>query len=221
MKRRQLSLDDCVANDSTDKRPCVSATSTSRTIYTVGHSARSFDEFVVLLVDARIDVLVDVRSYPRSRTCPQFNQDHLATRLDGTNAAWPRYTHMPALGGYRHATKAALATSRHTAITHRSFASYAMHMSTLEFRDALAHLEALAEHKRVAFFCKECVFWRCHRKMISDALVVAGWSVLHLGVSNAIAPKPHSLWDIARVDANGEIVYDKKSAVSAAILVKQ
>lgn len=168
----------------------------SATVYTVGHSTRSLDDFVALLHREGIRALVDVRAFPMSRRHPHFNQESLAVSLGAHGIA---YRHAPALGGRRRPR----ANSPNLAWRNESFRAYADHMSTPSFREAITELIAGAHHVRTTVMCAEAVPWKCHRSLIADALVARGCEVRH--VLDASTDQ-HDLMDIARVE-NGEITY--------------
>jgi uncharacterized protein (DUF488 family) len=136
-------------------------------VWTIGHSTRTLDEFMGLLKAHRLQRLVDVRTVPRSRHNPQFNKSTLPAAL---RSAGIKYTHMPGLGGLRHARP----DSRNTAWRNLSFRGYADYMQTADFVEALDRLIELAKKERVAIMCAEAVPWRCHRSLVADALLVRG-----------------------------------------------
>lgn len=162
------------------------------TIYTVGHSTRTEDELLALLRVPAIELLVDVRAFPSSRRHPQFNRGALATWLPAAGIA---YRHVPALGGRR--TPAP--DSPNGGWREPAFQGYADHMGSPEFRRALADLEGAARHAPTVIMCAEAVWWRCHRRLIADALVAQGWPVEHLGDDQAV----HRLTEFAVVDPDG------------------
>lgn len=173
-----------------------------REIFTIGHGARSWEEFTSLLTAADISVLVDVRRYPQSRRHPHFSRERLEESLPcgGITYEWWGET----LGGRR---KGDGSHNRHVAWRNASFRSYAAHMETQEFRDSLLDLEERSMSSRVAIMCAETLWWRCHRRLISDALVVDGRDVVHLGLGQ---DRPHSLTPGARVESNGTLVYEDR-----------
>jgi uncharacterized protein (DUF488 family) len=173
----------------------------SGTIWTIGHSTRSIEAFLGLLATHGIEQLVDVRLIPYSRRNPQFNSEALQASL---TAAGPRYEPMPALGGRRKPCP----DSPNSGWRNASFRGYADYMQTDEFSRALEELMAYGGKKRTAIMCAEAVPWRCHRSLIADALVSAGWDVCHI-VSNA-KPKPHELTSFAML-AHGRLVYPASS----------
>jgi uncharacterized protein (DUF488 family) len=158
-------------------------------LLTVGHSTRSFEEFVELLRAHGVRCLVDVRRFPRSRAHPQFNKAALARRLPARGIA---YRHVEALGGRR----APAADSPNAGWRNRSFRGYADYMSTSDFREALASLRTLARRKRTAILCAEALPWRCHRWLLSDALLAEGVEVEHILGSSAA--RPHRMSAFAR-----------------------
>ena len=169
-------------------------------IRTVGHGARPVEELVAILGSAGVDTLVDVRRFPGSRRHPQFGRDALAAtlRTAGLRYAWEGET----LGGRRQRRP----DSRHTALRNASFAAYADHMDTPEFRTALDGLTAGS-----AVMCAETLWWRCHRMLIADALVLRGVTVEHL--LDVGKSQPHRVTEGARTDSDGWPVYDAQQAL--------
>lgn len=137
---------------------------------TIGHSARSLDEFMELLREHGVTRLVDVRRFPRSRTNPQFNIETLPTALEDEGID---YTHLETLGGRRRARP----DSENLGWRNASFRGYADYMQTPEFTSGLEALLELVSEDRVAIMCAEAVPWRCHRSLIADALLVRGIEV--------------------------------------------
>ena len=167
-------------------------------IWSIGHGTRAIDEFLTILGDAHIEAVADVRSFPGSRRHPQFGQAALARALVHAGIA---YVHLGGLGGRRDPST----DSPHRALRVGAFRGYADHMATEEFGRDYERLRAAARATRVAFMCAETLWWRCHRRMLADRLVVDGWTVTHLlAVGKS---EPHELWDAARV-VDGAIVYD-------------
>ncbi len=167
-------------------------------IYTIGHSTRSADEFLALLEEQGIKRLVDVRRWPTSRRHPHFSQEPLSDRLD---AAGIEYVHEPDLGGYRKLE----GESPNTAWRSAGFRAYADHLASPEFREALDRVITCAEEVPSAVMCAEAVPWRCHRRLIADALVVRGHEVVHL-----LGPERsqrHELHPNARVGDDGWLIY--------------
>lgn len=168
------------------------------TLYTIGHSTRSFDDLVSALRAHKIETLVDIRAFPLSRRLPQFNRPSLEQTLP---AAGIRYLWMKDLGGYR---KKALADSPNIALRNKSFRNYADYMLTPEFEGAMSELVNLAEHSRTAYMCAERVYFRCHRMLVSDWLILHGHEVLHVDAEGPL--KPHKVMEEARL-IDGRILY--------------
>ena len=143
------------------------------TVWTVGHSTRSGEEFGQILRVHEIQVLVDVRSFPGSRRYPQFNREVLSESLAKLGI---EYKHAPRLGGRRAPRK----DSHNTAWKNASFRAYADHTETDEFRNGVEELLELADDSRVAVMCAEAVWWRCHRSLIADYLKAQGHTVIHI-----------------------------------------
>jgi len=160
-------------------------------ICTIGHSNRPVELFLDLLQSNGIVRLLDVRTVPRSRHNPQFNQDALPASLDALHIS---YTHLPGLGGLRHAR----ADSPNTGWRNLSFRGYADYMQSPQFAEQVQRVAELARAERCVLMCAEVVPWRCHRSLIGDALLVRGVRVEHI-----IGPKgrkPHVLTAFAHVD---------------------
>ena len=165
--------------------------STLSTLFSIGHSTRSLDEFLALLSSHDVRQLADVRTIPKSRRHPQFNSDALARSL---LAHGLDYRHFPALGGLRKPR----VDSPNTAWRNASFRGYADHMQTPAFAAALDDLIEWAE-RPTAIMCAEAVWWQCHRQLIADALVARGRGVAH--IMSREAPAAHTLTAFAHVDA--------------------
>ncbi len=159
-------------------------------VLTVGHSTRTLKDFVALLLAHGVKQLVDVRTIPRSRHNPQFNQSRLPRPL---RKAVIRYQHMAGLGGLRHARP----DSINTAWRNASFRGFADYMQTPEFEEALNQLIHLAQERQTAIVCAEAVPWRCHRSLIGDALLVRGLRVEE--IASRTRTRPHTLTPWARV----------------------
>jgi uncharacterized protein (DUF488 family) len=171
------------------------------TVYTVGHGARSLDDFVAVLHAAQIGRLVDVRRYPGSRRHPHFGRDALAASLPAAGVVYD--FRGDELGGRRRPVP----ETRHPAWRDPSFRAYADYMDTPAFRAALAKLEAdAAAGPPLAFMCAETLWWQCHRRLIADALAVRGVEVVHL--MSAGERRLHAIHPDLRVDDEGRPVYD-------------
>jgi uncharacterized protein (DUF488 family) len=173
-------------------------------LYTVGHGTRTADELLDVLSSASVGRLVDVRRHPGSRRHPQFGRAALERFLQARGVAYE--WRGAELGGRRRAPEA---PSRHTALRNRSFRNFADHMDTDEFRAALERLERDARHNPpLAILCAETLWWRCHRRMIADALVMHGMEVTHL--VDERTSQSHQLHGAVRADAEGRPIYDEE-----------
>jgi uncharacterized protein (DUF488 family) len=173
----------------------------TNTFFTIGHSTRSLAQFVDLLQESGVDLVVDVRSMPRSRTNPQFNQQGLREEL----SLWQiGYEHIAELGGLRgktHNTE----PSPNAYWRVRGFRNYADYALTTPFASGLARLRERGGQRRCAIMCAEAVWWRCHRRIIADYLLAAGERVMHiLGTSHV---DKANLTAGAVVRDDGTIVY--------------
>ena len=170
---------------------------TKPSIFTIGHSTRSIEEFIELLRAHDVGVLVDIRTIPKSRHNPQFNQEELKQSLRQKRL---RYVHIAALGGLRHAKK----DSPNVGWRNTSFRGFADYMATAEFRHGLEALMEIAELKTTAIMCAEAVPWRCHRSLIADALVKGGWVVQDI-MTTTSAPR-HRLTPFLKMK-HGQLTY--------------
>ena len=148
----------------------------SRPFFTIGHSTRSLEEFVGLIAEADIRLVVDVRTVPRSRTNPQFNPDVFAAALAESRIG---YQHIAALGGLRGRTSN-IAAEVNSFWKNRSFHNYADYAMSAAFRSGLAELRRLGHASPCAIMCAEAVWWRCHRRIIADYLLASGETVFHI-----------------------------------------
>ncbi len=171
------------------------------TIFTIGHSTHPIEDFLALLGQHRIAILADVRSFPGSKRWPQFNQDALSASI---TRAGIEYLWMKNLGGRRRGVRA---DSPHTAWEHPAFRSYADHTETAEFAAGLNELMSAAARARTAYMCSEGLWWRCHRRIISDHLTARGWEVEHIMPDGKLAR--HPLAEFARVEGES-VIYDGK-----------
>jgi uncharacterized protein (DUF488 family) len=185
------------------RRPCavwnaeVHGKKVKTTVWTIGHSTHSWDEFVSLLRAYRLQAVADVRRLPGSRRLPQFDQDTMATELEQLGIA---YRWFPKLGGRRRALK----DSPNIGWRNASFRGYADHLGSEEFAEGLEELIDLAQQERTTLMCAEAVWWRCHRRLIADVLILRGIEVIH--ILDATHATPHSITPPARV-VNGKLAY--------------
>jgi uncharacterized protein (DUF488 family) len=160
-------------------------------VLTVGHSTHDAQAFIELLQAAGVEALADVRRYPASRRMPWFNEGPLR---DALAEAGIEYVHLPELGGRRQPVPG----SSNGGWRVGQFQGYADHMESAEFAGGLTRLVELASRRRTAVMCAEAQWWRCHRRLLSDALVARGHSVIHLDARGA--SEPHQLTEFAVVE---------------------
>jgi uncharacterized protein (DUF488 family) len=171
-------------------------------VWTVGHSTHSLDELVGLLLAHDIAQVADIRTVPKSRRHPHFNADALARSLPERGLA---YAHLARLGGWRHADS----DSPNDAWQNLSFRGYADYAMGEEFAEGLAQLRRLAATRRTAMMCSEALWWRCHRRLVADRLLVAGDTVCH--ISSAGGASAHRLTPFATIDPDERITYPAAS----------
>ena len=186
----------------------MSAKAAAGPVFSVGHSTHPIAEFVALLQQASVELLIDVRSIPRSRTNPQFNADVLPRSLAQHSIA---YRHSAALGGRRHRSAKA-PPSPNAFWTHSAFRNYADYALTEPFREGLRELNEAASTRRCAMMCSEAVWWRCHRRIITDYLLAGGTSVVHImGIGKLV---PAVMTPGAQPQPDGSVLYPKAAATS-------
>lgn len=153
--------------------PATPATTQGADVFTIGHSTHNLPAFTTLLRRNRIEQVLDVRTLPRSRRNPQFDMDAIraALRAEGFG-----YAHVPEVGGLRQPA----AGSSNDGWDNDAFRGYADYMATPEFAEGLERVTRLAARRPTALMCAEADWRRCHRRLLSDALVVAGWRVRHI-----------------------------------------
>jgi uncharacterized protein (DUF488 family) len=171
-------------------------------IFTIGHSTRIIADFVAILYAFKIKKIADVRTIPKSRRNPQFNQDALEQTLQ---AAGIEYLHLKDLGGLRQARK----DSPNMAWKNASFRGFADYMQSKEFEESLKQLMLEAKQQATAVMCAEAVPWRCHRSLIADALLVRKFRVRH--IMGLDAGREHVLTAWARVK-DGKVIYPEEGS---------
>jgi uncharacterized protein (DUF488 family) len=167
------------------------------TVFSIGHSTHTADDFMGLLRRHGVVQVADVRTVPRSRRHPHFSREVLPACLEARGIA---YRHFAALGGLRRPRP----DSPNTAWQHPSFRGYADYMAGAEFARGVDELATWAAAGPTAFMCAEALWWRCHRRLLADVLVVRGWAVAHILASGSAAP--HEMTSFARV-IDGELRY--------------
>ncbi|WP_367717100.1 DUF488 domain-containing protein [Nitratireductor sp. GISD-1A_MAKvit] len=144
--------------------------------FTIGHSNRTLETFKAMLLEASIDMVVDVRRFPRSRTNPSYNSELLKPHLQSDGIG---YIHCPPLGGLR-SKVVEVPPDENGFWRNKSFHNYADFALTDGFQSALLKLLDLCRKHRCALMCAEAVWWRCHRRIITDHLIARGVSVSHI-----------------------------------------
>ncbi|HVZ67296.1 MAG TPA: DUF488 domain-containing protein [Patescibacteria group bacterium] len=168
-------------------------------IYTVGHTTRSIEEFINVLKSYKIEIVVDVRTIPKSKHNPQFEGMSLERSLSDAGIS---YIHIPSLGGLRNPRK----DSNNLEWRNTSFRGYADYMETEDFSNGIEMLKKIAENHAVAIMCAEAVPWRCHRNLIADRLVVDGIEVEHIMTESKSSE--HKLTEFLKV-VDGRLTYPK------------
>ena len=170
-------------------------------IYTMGHSNLGISDFIEILKVYGVELLCDIRSWPRSRKWPQFDRDSLAQSLEtaGIDYAWLGNRR----GGWR---KNVPGSERHRAIRSEGFRAYVAHLSSEEGQAGIDELAKLAARKTVACMCAEKLPFRCHRWFLSDFLVLRGFEVIH--IIDRHTARPHRLSPLIRLE-NGKPIYDR------------
>ena len=173
--------------------------------FTIGHSTRPVPDFVELLREAGARLVADVRTVPRSRANPQYNADVLPGSLAECQIG---YVHLPKLGGLRWRRRGE-GESPNGFWENQSFRNYADYAATEPFREGLRELRALGHARRCAIMCAEAVWWRCHRRIIADYLLVGGEAVFHILGPGQI--EPAKLTPAATEQSDGALVYPARS----------
>jgi uncharacterized protein (DUF488 family) len=162
--------------------------------YTMGFSNRTWEETVEVLQAFSIERLIDIRTLPGSRHTPQFNLEHLKQELP---KAGVEYIHLKPLGGLRKPRKDSTLNS---AWQNSGFRGYADYMQTPEFEDALNQLITLLREKTTVYCCTEAFYWRCHRQLVSDALLVRGYQTGHIFSASKV--EPHRLTKFVKAEGS-------------------
>ena len=169
--------------------------------FTIGHATRSIEEFIELLRSSSVTFVADVRTVPRSRTNPQYNRETLPQTLAADAIG---YEHIASLGGLR-SRKREVPRQTNAFWQNDSFHNYADHAMSSAFHEGLAYLRHLGQMQRCAIMCAETVWWRCHRRIITDYLLAAGETVFHILGPGHVDKAEINL--AARVMADGRLSY--------------
>lgn len=173
-------------------------------LHTIGHSTHAIEDFLGLLRQHQIALLVDVRSYPSSKRWPHFNQEALRESVERVGI---EYQWLKGLGGRRRS----VVESINDGWEHSAFRAYADYIATAEGQAALSELIELAATKRSANMCSEGLWWQCHRRIISDYMMVREWEIVHIMPDGK--PSPHRLTPFA-IERKGVIEY-RSGAISS------
>ncbi|MGN6750851.1 MAG: DUF488 domain-containing protein [Xanthobacteraceae bacterium] len=177
----------------------------AKEFFTIGHATRPVAEFIELLTDVEVRLVVDVRTMPRSSTNPQFDREALASSLAVFDID---YRHIAALGGLRRKQRE-ISASVNAYWQNQSFHNYADYAMSREFRSALDELRQLGHASRCAIMCAETLWWRCHRRVIADYLLAAGESVFHILRAGHIDPA--HMTAAAKRRPDGVLIYPANS----------
>jgi uncharacterized protein (DUF488 family) len=177
----------------------------TRTLHTVGHSTRTADELIEMLHEVAVTCLVDIRRIPRSRTNPQFNMDVLPATLAREGIS---YVQLAKLGGRR--SKQHVPVKGNTGWRVKAFENYADYALSADFREGLDELLALLVRETCVVMCSEAVWWRCHRRIVSDYVLASGVPVVHL--LTATKREPAVLTPFAVVEGARHISYPPEDA---------
>jgi uncharacterized protein (DUF488 family) len=169
-------------------------------IFTVGHSTRSITEFAEILRDAGVRLVVDVRTVPKSRTNPHYNEDVLGENLQPWQIGYAR---IAGLGGLRGKSKT-VPPEVNDYWENQSFHNYADYALSEDFREGLDELKAIGAKQPTAIMCAEAVWWRCHRRIIADYLLTEGMEVVHLMGNRRSEP---ARLTPAATERDGRLVY--------------
>jgi uncharacterized protein (DUF488 family) len=180
-------------------------------IFTIGHSNHKWSDFISILKDNHVDEVVDVRRYPGSRVCPQFNKELMIMELKKENVS---YIHIEKLGGRRKQsdTKRSRYDDNNSGWKNEGFRAYADYMATTSFSEGIREiLSLITNYNNLAIMCAEAVPWRCHRRMIADYLIlVEGISVFDI-IDNKEQPEPHQVTSFAHLtESKTTIIYPEK-----------
>jgi len=188
------------AGDNVGARIVVEADNAVPSLFTIGHSNRSAEDFLALLHDFSVQTVVDIRRLPHSRAFPHFDQIHLESllRREGMEYVW-----LASLGGLRRRLKGL--DSPNSGLSSPGFRNYADHMTTEEFRAGVRQLLEIAGRSTSACMCAEALYWRCHRRLLSDYLVARGVEVRHIMERHKL--DPHRMTAGSLVTAEGFVTY--------------
>jgi uncharacterized protein (DUF488 family) len=180
-------------------------------IFTIGHSNRSFEDFISILMEFNIQIVADIRRYPSSRKFPHFNREVISNLL---NERCIEYLWLEALGGRRH--NGQNNKSPNTGLKSIGFRNYADYMSTIQFLTAAQKLLSVAAKEKTAIMCAEKFYWKCHRRLLSDYLCIQGIEVLH--IIEADKTVTHKLTSGAVITNDSKVIYPQSKSEQKKIL---
>jgi len=169
-------------------------------IYTIGHSNRSWEDFTALLEKYAIRTVADIRSLPGSKKFPHFDRENMEKSLFDLGL---KYIWLPKLGGLRRGRKGF--ESPNIGLTNPGFRAYADYMATSEFLEGVEELLVVASESTTTIMCAEALYWRCHRRLLSDYLVAHGIEVSHIPGLNNLAP--HKMTQGVEITPEGQVIY--------------
>ena len=169
--------------------------------FTIGHSTRPLKAFVTLLKGADVRLVVDVRTIPRSRSNPQYNSDVLPASLSAFQIG---YEHIETLGGLR-ARQPNVSPATNAFWQNQSFHNYADYAMGEDFNAGFSKLRKLGQSERCAIMCAETLWWKCHRRIISDYLIAAGEIVFHILGPGQV--KQAQISSAAKAGTDGMVIY--------------
>lgn len=174
-------------------------------IYTIGHSTHTEEEFISLLKKYKIEVLVDVRSFPGSKYVPQFNKENMEIWLPKQDI---KYIHIAELGGRRNKNKE-INELLVNGWRNAAFRNYAAYSLTQGYEKGIERLIKLSEENQVCYMCSEALPWRCHRLIISNTLVSRGIHVHHIMTEDNIIDHEIGMYGVEAIKAGSQLIYPK------------
>lgn len=174
--------------------------------YTIGHSTRTLEEFIGLLHTVQVTLVADIRTVPRSRTNPQYNRD---TFPDSLAASGIKYEYITQLGGLRDKSRTVLPATNGF-WENQSFHNYADYALSAAFQEGLNRLIELGRTQRCVMMCAEAVWWRCHRRIVSDYLLAHGETVFHLMGHDRI--ETAHLTEGAQIQSDHTVIYPPQTS---------
>lgn len=145
-------------------------------IYTIGHSNRLFEEFIKLLRKFQVNVLIDVRRYPKSKF-EWFNKSYLESNLKKYGVRYLCMSELGALGIARKIKPLEDLTCTESP-TYKAYITYLLTHEVAKKR--IREIISLTSQNTCCIMCAERFPWRCHRNYLSDFLLLQGVKVIHI-----------------------------------------